>query len=550
MDQSQKETGESAVSADSSLAGQKQGSLSTPASAAKGQTVHQAPALGRFPGTDQKERDLLTVARGGSLAFAGGVTTRGINYIYSAALVWGLGAGNFGLFTLALAITGFIAVIADVGMGQGIVRFGAIGAQARGRVGVHHATMAALRVVLPVGLLVALALLWSTDLLAESVFRKPQLAPLIAALALSVPFRSLAVVLTAATRAVKIMRCTVVVLAVQALAALLLAIPLLAFNMGLQAVAISYVVSSILAAGLALYYYVTLIYSKEKAQEKFPLGQMVRFSLPLSLSSWTHFANERTEVFFLGLLPSAVDIGIYNIAWRLAGLETIFLESLDQILAPFASDLTHRRALEQLEALYKTTAKWGFTGALAFFLVFALFSERIMLVFDPAFLAGSSVLVALGFAQLLNACTGPCGTVLIMSGHSGISLVNTIALFGISVGLDWLLIPPYGLSGAALAGLLAVVTINLLRVGEVWWLLRIHPFKWSFVKPIVAALSSVALVIGLRSVFQAEGLVMDLAYALLLIVAYMACIYLLKLDAEDALVINAVRGRILGLRPA
>jgi O-antigen/teichoic acid export membrane protein len=173
-----------------------------------------------------------------------------------------------------------------------------------------------------------------------------------------------------------------------------------------------------------------------------------------------------------------------------------------------------------------------------------------MLVFDPAFLAGSSVLVALGFAQLLNACTGPCGTVLIMSGHSDISLANTLALFGMSVGLDWLLIPPYGLGGAALAGLLAVVTINLLRVGEVWWLLRIHPFKWSFVKPIVAALLSVALVVGLRSLFQAETLVLDLAYALLLVVAYVAMIYLLKLDAEDALVINAVRGRILGLKPA
>lgn len=499
---------------------------------------------------DQKEENVLTVARGGGVAFVGTVSTRVINYAYSTALIWGVGAEEFGLFTLALAITGFVGLIADLGLNQGIVRFGAIRAQSQGRAGVHKATMAALHIVLPMGLVLLLALLWTADVIATGVFDKPQLSPLIKALGLSVPFMSLQALLLAATRAFKMMKYTVVVQVTQPLAALALAILLMALGTGVQALALSFAVSHVLAAGLALYYYLGVILTEETNPEELSLGQMVRFSLPLSLTNWIQFANERTEVVFLGLLPGAVDIGIYSIAWRVAALETIFVHSLNQILAPFASDLSHRQALKQLEDLYKTSAKWTFAGALVFFLVFALFADTIMNVFDPAFVAGSGVLVALGLAQLINAATGPCGTVLIMSGRSDLSLLNTIVLFVTGVTLDWLLIPNYGLTGAALAGSLALIVVNLLRVVEVWLTLRIHPFRWSFAKPIVAGLSGLGVVYVFRTFSHSRVLALDLAHSLLLVVTYITVIYLLKLDREDTLVIDAVRRRILGAKQA
>lgn len=495
----------------------------------------------------EKRSDLLTVARGGSLVFAGNVATRGMNYVYSAVLIWGLGAESFGLFTLALFIATLVGVVANLGLDLGILRYGAIHAHTEGQAGIHRATVAALRVVLPASLLLTLALWLAAGPIASGIFDKPLVAPLVRALALSIPFMTVQSSLMAATRALKIMRYSVAVSVIQPLAALILAIGLMATGFGINEVALSLVASWIVGAGLALFFYFRLMPRVVRGGARYPLRQMLKFSLPLSFTKWIEFANERTEIFFLGLLPGAVDIGIYNVAWRLAVTETIFRQSLEQIVAPFGSDLSHRRQIKELEALYKTTAKWSLTGALPLFLIFWLFGPTIMGVFDPAYVAASSVLLVLGFAQLVNASTGPCGMLLIMSGRSDLSLLNIVVLFTTSIGLDWLLIPQHGLAGAAVAGAVSILLVTLLRVTEVWLTLKIQPFKWSAAKPIAAGLVSAALVQGLRRLIPVESLGTEIIACLLMLASYVAIIYLLRLDAEDMLVIGAVKRKFGGL---
>lgn len=498
----------------------------------------------------QTQENILTVAKGGGLTFIGSVITRGIKYGYFAVLIWGLGAGNFGLFTLAYAITTFIGSVSNLGLSSGIVRYGAIHAQTKGKAGIHNATMAALRLLLPIDICFLLVLLFTANPIAVGIFGKPELANVIRALAFSVPFMSFQGTFLAATRAYKIMKYTVIVWIMQPLAALVFAALALVLGSGMTGVAISFVFSFILGAGWAAYYYLRHIARERIPAKSFPIWSMLKFSLPLSFNEWIHFINERTEIFFLGLLPNAVDIGIYNVAWRIAALEPMFVHSLDQIIAPLASDLSHRKAIKQLESLYKTTAKWDFTFGLAIFLVLWTFSEKIMTLFDPAYAIGAGVLVWLGFAQLVNAGTGPCNTILIMSGRSDLSFMNTVILLAVSIGLDILLIPKYGLIGAAWAGAVAVILVNLLRLIEVWLTLKIHPFKWGFLKPITAGVMSVAFVNFLQARVFPTGFLLDLISLAILLVGFAVIIYILKLDTEDILVINSVRRRIFRLKRA
>ncbi len=494
---------------------------------------------------EEQAKELVNVAKGGSIAFIGTAGTRGLTYIYNFALIFFLGAESFGQFTLALAIIMFIGLISSAGLPQGIIRYGAIEANANGIAGTHQVVKTAFKVVVPVSILLGLATAFAASTIANLVFKKPELTQLLQILAISIPFMALQSTLLAATRALKVMRWTAIVGIVQPAIALVAGIILVKVGLGANGAAAAYAASYLLGTSLALFYYVRMIPKDQRKAEPYPLAHMLKFSVPLSMTEWMHFANERTEIFFLGFLPSAVGVSLYKVAWSLAGLETLLRQSLEQILAPYSSDLSHRRRISDLEVLYKTTAKWGFTAALMIFLVYMLYGKEIMGVFDPTLASGGGVLLMLAFAQLFNEFTGACNTILIMSGRSDLTLMNTVILFGSSIALDWLLIPRFGVVGAGIAGGATVILINILRVAEVWWTLRIHPFKLSFVKPLIAGEISAMLFFALHNYVYPESIVLDAIAAILFCVIFLYGVYLLKLDPTDLVVLSTMKQKLL-----
>ena len=77
-------------------------------------------------------------------------------------------------------------------------------------------------------------------------------------------------------------------------------------------------------------------------------------------------------------------------------------------------------------------------------------------------------------------------------------------------------------------------------------ILKIQPITWSFIKPIIAGLFGAAFIWGLRSFVYSGTLWADLIYGLLFIAIYVTAIILLKLDAEDLLVLKVMNRKITG----
>ncbi|MEM5774892.1 MAG: oligosaccharide flippase family protein, partial [Anaerolineaceae bacterium] len=356
--------------------------------------------------------DIVMVARGGGTAFISTAATRALSYIYSLALIKVLGAEDFGQFSLAMASVLFFGTLASIGLPQGIVRFGIIRDPSNPRAGAHQTTLTAVRLAVPVSMLLTCVVVFLANWIAQDLFHKPDLYAMIRIFAISIPFMAMQAILLAATRALKVIRYSAIVWIIQPLLALVVGLILVMRGYGVNAAALAYVFSYVCGAALALFFYLRVIPRADRRGKAFPPKQMLKFSIPLSLTEWMHFANERTEIYFLGLLPSAVNISIYKIAWSLAGLETMLRLSLEQMLAPFSSDLSHRKETKQLERLYKAVTKWGFTIAVMLFAIYVLFGKEIMFIFDPALAAGAWVLIVLALAQLINEFTGPCNTLL------------------------------------------------------------------------------------------------------------------------------------------
>ena len=64
-----------------------------------------------------------------------------------------------------------------------------------------------------------------------------------------------------------------------------------------------------------------------------------------------------------------------------------------------------------------------------------------------------------------------------LSGHPRVTLFDNALVFGANLVLCIILVPRYGMAGAATSTLVALCSVTLLQVGQVARLFRIHPFR-------------------------------------------------------------------------
>ena len=85
-------------------------------------------------------------------------------------------------------------------------------------------------------------------------------------------------------------------------------------------------------------------------------------------------------------------------------------------------------------------------------------------------------MVILGSSMLVATLVGPVDVVLLMAGKSSWNLLNTMVAVVVNVVLNLILIPRYGINGAAVAWAASILLNNLLPLGQTWRFMQLHPF--------------------------------------------------------------------------
>ncbi len=113
----------------------------------------------------------------------------------------------------------------------------------------------------------------------------------------------------------------------------------------------------------------------------------------------------------------------------------------------------------------------------------------------------------------------------------------------ITIALNLLLIPRWGVVGAAAATSLSTVLVNVVCLLEVWILLHMQPYNRNFLKPLLAGLLSAALtaiIIGRISIPPLLELVFGVT---VLWGSYLLLLLVMKLPREDILIVDRARAR-------
>ena len=175
--------------------------------------------------------------------------------------------------------------------------------------------------------------------------------------------------------------------------------------------------------------------------------------------------------------------GIYTIAFIGVVIE-MPKRSITQISAPLISQAFEKNDMPAVEKLYKQTSiNQMIIGSLLLIGIWAnLESLYSFIPNGEIYIQGINVVLFIGLGKLSDMIFGTNGEIIVMSKHYKFNVVAVGILAILTITLNLLLIPKYGIEGAAIASFLAMLTFNLSKFLFVWVKFKIQPFSLGSIK--------------------------------------------------------------------
>jgi O-antigen/teichoic acid export membrane protein len=490
--------------------------------------------------------DPRAMARGAAINLLGAFGANGLGLVVTLVITHMVSASAIGLVAVGMAIVSFSTIVAIFGLDTGVIRFVALGAS----IGDERAARAALQVSMTfvtVGSAVLTAAIWwQAPWLAEQVFHKPQVTDIIRILSLSLWPLALTRVIMAGVQGYGIMEYSAVLGILRRIFEFAAVVPLLALGLGATGLAISAVITAEACAVVSMLFLLRVRpMAFEPALRSWPVLRLLNFSGPQVLSATLFFGMVWTSTILLARFGTARDVGIYAVLGSLmipAGVVSI---AIGQMFAPRVAAEDARGDRRKLAEMLKRVTHWNTAVSIPFFAALAVIPEPLLRLFGPAYADGATALTLLAIGQLVNTAAGPLGQVINLSGRQYLSAANNVLAVGLNLAVALVLIPRYGMAGAAASTAAALVLLNVLRLVEVRIIFGCHPFRGDTVRTILAG-GIAAAVAGLASVFVsgAAPLFEALTVGTLLFATYVAAIWALGVSDEDRELFRRGRARI------
>ncbi len=505
-----------------------------------------------FPASATLDRNVVSVAKGGGITFAGQIFLAASRFVLAVLMARLLGAKQYGLYSLTISVGAIAGGLALLGLDAALVRYVAIAAGRRDETRLWGALQVCMGLSLFASVVISTGLFALAYPIAEQTFGDPQLAPLLQLMSVIVPFLTLSDMLAGAHRGFKRMDYPALAQSVvQPMVRLVLVLVLALVGLNAALAVIIYGVADASASVVMLYYLNKQFRLKRplRAAKREP-RVILGFSVPIMLSDMMLRVRDNVQILLLGRLGTATSVGIFSVASQLNMFGGLFSSSINTSAKPVVAELHDRGDRQQLGHLYQTAAKWSLMTQLPMFLIIVLFSEQILSLFGKSFTDGATALVILACADLVNVGTGMGGTIIDMTGHTRLKLFNSIQRLILYVVLDLLLIPRWGLVGAATVVLITEFIINLLRLLEVYFLFRLWPYNRSALKPVAAAAAALAGALIVNRWFPADAGLIFLGINVAAVFAiYVGVTLLLGLSAEDRLMLSRFYQRARRILP-
>jgi O-antigen/teichoic acid export membrane protein len=382
-------------------------------------------------------------------------------FILNVAIARLLGADGTGVYFLALSVSVIGSVIGRIGLDRTLLRFISAHATKEEWGQLYSVQQLGFRLALTASFAVTVILFLSSSFIADYIYGKPELEWPIRWMSLSIMPYALLNLEAESFKGLKKIRIAMVVQGILVPLLALLTIYFLARQYQVLGVIYSYLLATSVTALYGGWKWWKLV-RKWRSSEKAAFSKIwvscrklyVVEIINMAIIPWA-------PVFILGIWLSTSDVGIYGAAVRITMLLNFFLIAVNNVVSPKFSELYTQEKMDKLAMVSKRTALLILLMASPFILILTFGSEYVMALYGPDFRDGSTILAIMTVGAFFNIACGSVNILLIMSGNEKDVMNTLIASVVLMVVLLVVLVPLWGLLGAAIAYSVTVIIRNL-----------------------------------------------------------------------------------------
>jgi O-antigen/teichoic acid export membrane protein len=458
---------------------------------------------------------------------------------------------EYGIFSLGITILSISLTIGTLGLQEGATRQIAYYQGKEDKKKLTSIILYSLLLGLFSGIIISILLFFSSDIISIRIFKLPELSFTLRVFAIAIPFYILILVLTAIYRGFRSLKEKIFFSdSLRNLLFVFFIVFVIWVGLSFKWAIIAYTISVILTSVLFICYFFRKkpvphhILSKNTTE--LSVGKsLLLFSLPLLFVTFLNQIMNWTDTLMLGYYKTADIIGLYNAALPLGRVISMLLGSMIFIYMPVISGLHAKNQRFEMKRSYAILTKWLCTATLPLASVFVFFPTVVLnSLFGHEYILAGTVLQILAVGFLINNLMGPNGATLTAMGKTKFLMCSTFVAMCINITLNALLIPKYGIIGAAVATVTALILINIIRSIKLYSISKIHSLGKNILKPII--LSSVLIYIThlvIKELFIIEFWMLPIFFFLFIILTGSSILFSKSVDKEDVDMLKNIEKR-------
>jgi O-antigen/teichoic acid export membrane protein len=262
---------------------------------------------------------------------------------------------------------------------------------------------------------------------------------------------------------------------------------------------------------------------------------LLSYSVPLIFAGIGYTLVAQIDYFVIGYFMPSSAVGRYRVGYLLGVNVYLFYTAVSLVFKPTVPGLSDDP--DELLSRYQAAVRWILLLSLPVGGTLVIAPDvYLSVLFGTEYLPAAAAVVAITLGYVVNSSFGPTGAVLEGLAYTRLQSINAAVLLVSNVALDVLLVPQFGILGAALGTASSFVVYGFAGVLEVYFLRGIVPYTTQLVPVCLASVP--ALVVGVLFVrLVSETILVAVVLPVLVVSLFVVSLRTLNGFTEDDLTV-------------